>query len=253
MAQAAPRRALAALRARIAEIETGGRARRGVLPFEVPAIDARLPDGGLALGALHEVAGGADGAVDGAAAALFAAGIVARTSGTVLWCVTRLDLFVPALSQAGLDPDRVIHVEAGDEPTVLACCEAGLRHGGLGGVVAEIARLSMTASRRLQLAAEASGTLGIALRRWRRAAEAADFGQPTAAVTRWRVTALPSAPLPTPGIGRARWLIELIRSRAGECAEFEVEACDEAGRLALPADVADRSRAPQARHRRASA
>ena len=214
---------------------------------------ARLPEGGLALGALHEVAGGADGAVDGAAAALFAAGIVARTGGIVLWCVTRPDLFAPALSQAGLDPDRVIHVEAGDERTVLACCEEGLRHGGLGGVVAEVARLSMTASRRLQLAAETSGTIGIALRRWRRATEAADFGQPTASVTRWRVTALPSAPLPVPGIGRARWLVELIRSRAGECAEFEVEACDAAGRLALPADLADRSAAPQAGRRRASA
>ena len=51
----------------------------------------------------------------------------------------------------------------------------------------------MTASRRLQLAAERSGTIGIALRRWRRQTEAADFGQPTAAVTRWRVSALPSA------------------------------------------------------------
>ena len=104
MTQAAPRRALDALRARIAEIEAGGRARRGVLPFGVPAIDARLPDGGLALGALHEVAGGADGAVDGAAAALFAAGIVARTSGTVLWCVTRLDLFAPLLARPGSIP-----------------------------------------------------------------------------------------------------------------------------------------------------
>ena len=157
------------LRARIAAIEVSSHVRRGVLPFGVAAIDARLPDGGLALGALHEVAGGADGAVDGAAAALFAAGIVARTTGTVLWCVTRPDLFAPALSQAGLHADRVIHVEAGDEQTVLACGEAGLRHGGLGGVVAEVARLSMTASRRLQLAAETSGTIGIAVRRWRRA------------------------------------------------------------------------------------
>jgi protein ImuA len=44
----------------------------------------------------------------------------------------------------------------------------GLRHGGLGAVVAEVARLPMTALRRLQLAAEGSGTIGIALRRWRR-------------------------------------------------------------------------------------
>jgi protein ImuA len=100
-----------------------------------------------------------------------------------------------------------------------------LRHGGLGAVVAEVARLSMTASRRLQLAAEGSGTIGIAIRRWRRPAEAADFGQPTASVTRWRVSALPSTPLPVPGVGRARWQLELIRCRASESADFEVEAC----------------------------
>jgi protein ImuA len=54
-------------------------------------------------------------------------------------------------------------VEAGDERSVLACFEEGLRHGALGWVVAEVAGLSMTASRRLQLAAEGSG--GIAIRR----------------------------------------------------------------------------------------
>jgi protein ImuA len=79
----------------------------------------------------------------------------------------------------------------------------------------------MTASRRLQLAAEGSGTIGIAIRRWRRPAEAADFGQPTASVTRWRVSALPATPLPVPGVGRARWQLELIRCRAGESADFE--------------------------------
>ena len=241
------------LRARIRAIESGARTSRGVLPFGIDALDSALPEGGLALGALHEVAGGGAGAIDGAAAALFAAGIVARSPGLVLWCVTRPDLFAPALDQAGLDPDRVIYVEAGDEKTVLACFEEGLRHGGLGGVVAEVARLSVTASRRLQLAAEKSGTIGVAVRRWRRATEAADFGQPTAAVTRWRISALPSTPLPVPGVGRARWFVELIRCRAGECAEFVVEACDEEGRLALPADLADRSAASRTGCLRASA
>jgi hypothetical protein len=59
----------------------------------------RCPGGGLAFGALHEVAGGAGGTVDGAAAALFVAGIAARTKGRVLWCMTRQDLFFPAVSQ----------------------------------------------------------------------------------------------------------------------------------------------------------
>jgi protein ImuA len=220
---------------------------REALSFGLDEIDRVLPGGGLASGALHEVAGGGNGAVHGAAAALFAAGIAARTRGKVLWCLTRADLFAPSLAQVGLSAARVIYVECGDDKTVLACFEEGLRHQGLGAVVAEVARLSMTASRRLQLAAEASGALGIAIRRWRRQTEAADFGQPTAAATRWRVTALPSEPLPVPGVGRARWQLELIRCRAGESADFVVEACNAKGRLGVSADLADGSLATAAR------
>jgi protein ImuA len=240
-----PLPALASLREKIQRIEAGNRRALAILPFGLPEIDARLPGGGLGLGALHEVAGGGNGAIDGAAAALFAAGIAARTKGQILWCVIRQDLFAPAIAQAGLAADRVIYVEAGDDKTVLACFEEGLRHNGLGGVVAEIGRLSMTNSRRLQLAAESSGVIGIAIRRWRRQSDAADFGQPTAAATRWRVSVLPSTPLPVPGVGRARWQVELIRCRAGESADFEVEACDAQGRLALPAHLADRQAGPQ--------
>ena len=235
--------ALSHLREQIARLEGEGSRASGALPFGLPDLDRRLPGGGLALGCLHEVAGGGNGAVDGAAAACFAAGIAARLPGQVLWCVIQADLFAPGLAQAGLPPGRVIHVETGDEQDVLACMEEGLRHGGLAAVVAEAPRLPMTASRRLHLAAREGGTMGIALRRWRRQAEASDFGQPTAAMTRWRVSMLPSAPLPVSGVGRPRWLVELIRARAGESFEMELEACDGAGRLGLVADVADGSAA----------
>jgi protein ImuA len=240
------------LRERIRRLEGAAARRRLVLPFGIKEIDRHLPEGGLALGALHEVAGGGNGAIDGAAAALFAAGIAARTRGKVLWCVTRPDLFAPAIAQAGLLPGRVIYVEAGDEKSILACFEEGLRHGGLGAVVAEVARLSMTASRRLQLAAESSSTIGIAIRRWWRPAEAADFGLPAASVTRWRVSALPATQLPVPGVGRARWQLELIRCRAGESADFEVEACDAKGRLALPSGLVHGSGRKEIGRRRAS-
>ncbi len=85
-----------------------GRRRRATtaLPFGLAEIDARLPAGGLALGALHEVAGGGNGAINGAAAALFIAGIAARTRGKVLWCLDRPGLFAPALAQADLKSDR---------------------------------------------------------------------------------------------------------------------------------------------------
>src|SRR6202035_5235203 len=122
------------LRERIRRLESAAGRRRLVLPFGLKAIDRHLPGGGLVLGALHEVAGGGHGAIDGAAAALFAAGIAARLRGQVLWCLTRPDLFAPALTQAGLVPDRVIYVEAGDEKSVLICFEEGLRLGGLGAV-----------------------------------------------------------------------------------------------------------------------
>jgi hypothetical protein len=55
------------------------------------------------------------------------------------------------------------------------------------------------------------------------------------------VSALPSTPLPVPGVGRPRWLVELIRCRAGESADFELEACDATGHLRLPADLVHRS------------
>ncbi|MDW5316899.1 ImuA family protein [Rhizobium sp. PL01] len=231
---------IAELRARIQCLEGRPLRKDEVLSFGVAEMDSKLPGGGLAMGALHEVAGGGADAIHGAAAALFAAGIVARTKGDVLWCLARPDLFAPALTQAGLHHDRVIYVEADREEDVLANFEEGLRFGGVGGVVAELVRLPMTASRRLQLAAEASGTIGIALRRWRRPTEAADFGQPTAATTRWRISVLPSEALPVPGIGRARWLAELIRARAGEAAEFEIGACDATGCISFSPVSADR-------------
>ncbi len=247
MRTSTPLPVLKGLRERIQRFEGGAARPRTALPFGIKAIDQHLPKGGLALGALHEVAGGGNGAIDGAAAALFAA----RARGQVLWCVTRQELFAPAIAQAGLLPDRV-YVEAGDEPSVLTCFEEGLRHGALGAVVAEVAGLSMTASRRLHLAAEGSGVIGIAIRRWRRQREATDFEQLTAAVTRWRVSTLPSTPLPMPGVGRARWQLELLRCQAAERANFEVEACDAKGRLALPSDPVHGSRPKEIKRHRAA-
>lgn len=229
------------LKARIEVISGVASRTRTVLPFGVPEIDRNLPKGGLVIGALHEVAGGANGAVDGAAAVAFAAGIAARTGGKVLWCYSQPDLFAPALAQSGLSEDRVVFFEARDEAAILGCFEEGLRHGGLTAVVGEIAGLSRLASQRLQLAAETSGTMGIAVRRWRRHVDARDFGNPTAAFTRWRVTEVSSTALPVRGVGRARWFLELMRARGGESLEFEVEACDGKGNIAIPSLLANGS------------
>ncbi|WP_037086857.1 ImuA family protein [Neorhizobium vignae] len=241
MQNRAPNVGIEELRERIESLGGSGLRKREVLPFGIASIDRHLPGGGLALGALHEVAGGGNGALDGAAAALFVAGIAARIHGKILWCLTRRDLFMPGLVQAGLSHNRVLMVESLDEKGVLDCFEEGLRCGGLGAVVGEVARMTMTSSRRLQLAAETTGVTGIAIRRWRRQSEASDYGHPTAAVTRWRISVVPSEPLPVPGIGRPRWYLELLRCRAAESADYVVEACDAQGRLGLSADLANRS------------
>ena len=60
--------------------------------------------------------------------------MAARSRGKVLWCLTRADLFAPAFAQAGLVPDRVIYVEVGDDKTVLACMEEGLREDASSGI-----------------------------------------------------------------------------------------------------------------------
>nr|WP_303649486.1 damage-inducible protein [Asticcacaulis machinosus] len=225
-------------------METVDGRERTYLPFGIREIDQRLPGGGLALGSLHEVAGGGSGAIDGAAAAGFCAGIAARTGGQVLWCLTRLDLFPPGIAQAGLPPERLIRVRVDDEKSVLLAFEEGLRHGSLTAVVAEVAKLDMTTSRRLQLAAESTGTLALALRRWRRETEAGDFGQPTAARTKWRVSEVMPEALSVPGVARARWALELLRVQGANCADFIVDACDEQGFIALPSVLADRTAAP---------
>jgi protein ImuA len=238
---AARQRVICDLRDRIASMEGVSAKRAGTLSFGVSEIDAALPGGGLAYGALHEFAGGGSGTVDGAAAALCVAGIAARTKGPVIWCLTRPDLFFPALAHVGLHPDRVIFVESDKEEDVLANMEEGLYFGGLGAVVGELVRLPMVSSRRLQLAAERTGTMALAVRRWRRQTEANDFGQPTASTTRWRVSVMPSEELPVPGVGRPQWFLELMRVKAGECAEFLVRACDDKGRLDLSSGSADGS------------
>jgi protein ImuA len=242
--------ALSELRERIGRLESRGRARKA-LPFGVRAVDRHLPGGGLTLGSLHEVMETGAASEHAAVTTLFVAGILARNKGPVLWCVSR-DLFAPALAGVGLHPDRVIYAESHREPEILAATEEGLRHKGLAGVVAQVARLGLTASRRLQLAAEESGVPALIIRRWRNDAERTSGAEATAALTRWRLSAAPSHPLPVPGVGRERWLVELIRCKGAEPRSWLLESCDAKGRLAVPSDVADRS-IPKEHGRRAAA
>ena len=219
------------------------------LAFGIDAIDAHLPCGRLGPG-LHEIASaGRDGGFAAAPARLAAHLLGASGAGTVLWVTGRRDLFAPGLAGSGLPAGRLLVAEAGRD--VLAVMEEGARCKGLGGVVGEIGdALTLIASRRLLLAAETSGVPVIAIPRlWRGQATLADA--PNAAITRWRVAALPSRPAdPVLGaggagpftltFGAARWRLDLVRARGAAPSSWIVEAFDETGRLALPAPSLDR-------------
>jgi protein ImuA len=192
----------------------------------------------LALGALHEVIEHGPASEFAGTATLFTAGILARLKGPVLWCLTRRDLFSPGLMQVGLHPNRVIYAETSRDGDVLPLIEEGLHEKGLGAVVGEITKLGLTASRRLQLAAEASGVTALVIRRWWTVAQKDLTQLPTAALTRWRITPAVSESMPADGLGRARWQVDLMRCRGAEPSSWIVEACDAQGRLALPSHLA---------------
>ena len=241
---------LSELRERVRRIERSRLAIHGVLPFGVAAIDRVLPAGGLARGALHEILGAGGDEEDGALAAAFAAGILGRLAGdgTVLWCLPRPDLYGHGLAVHGLDPAHIVLVRAPRDSEILWAMEEGLRTPGIAAVVGEVGTLAAVASRRLQLAAERSGITAFLLRRWRDSGQAArERNLPNAAVTRWRIAALPSQPLRgEPGVGRPRWRVELLRCRGGEPACWEVKKADATGHVSLAAALADRPPVPVA-------
>lgn len=233
---------MAALRAQVERVARGTAKPSAVLPpigFGQPSIDAALPGGGLGRAALHEVAGSGPEVEHAAAAALFVAGVLAGLRGRVLWALDRGDLFAPALAGVGLHPDRVIYAEAGSPSGVLLALEDALRQPGLAGVVGELAgRLTLTASRRLQLAAATAATPAFLLRRSKRFDDPV-LAEPCAAATRWRIGCVPGLGNAV-GLERMRWRIDLIRCRGGEAASWIMEACDAQGRLGLPAKLAHR-------------
>ena len=192
---------LAHLRRQVDAQTRGHIARRPALPFGVPALDIHLPARGLRGGALHEVGEAGASAEHAALAALFSAAVLGRLHGPVLWCLRHRDLFAPALVTVGLCPSRILIAETGSEAQVLPAMEEGLHTRGLCAVVGEVGRLGLLASHRLQLGAERTGVLVIAIRRHRLAAErekAAD--EPGAALTRWRVSPQPGIGPPLPGL-----------------------------------------------------
>jgi len=237
--------ALAALRATLRRLEGPGRATAGVSPTGFAAIDRVLPDGGLARGALHEIVGeGADRAAASSFVIRLLLGLAAR--GPVLWCLADPQLYGPGLARLGLAPDRLILARTRKDTDLLWAMEEGLKTPGLAAVLGEPYKLDLTASRRLQLAAESVGGLGFVLRQ-------PDGAKASAAVTRWRVASAPSAvPVPgheTPrdfGLMRGRWRVTLERCRGASptgdgYGSWLVEEHDATRPVAVAAELGDRS------------
>ncbi|WP_149538118.1 ImuA family protein [Siccirubricoccus phaeus] len=200
---------LAALRARLARLDRSAPAGEAV-PL-CPAIDQALPWGGLARAALHEVLAAEPGAAAG-----FCALLLARSRGSVLWIAPEPDAWPPGLARFGLSPAELVLVQARRQVDGLWAMEEALRCPGVAGALLALpGEVDLTAARRLQLAAEAGGGLGLLLRP--DAAEAAA----SVALTRWRVGALAGAG-GAHDLGDPRWSLELLRCRGGRPRRWEV-------------------------------
>ena len=256
------------------DLASGELASGGVVTLGVAEIDCRLPGRGLQPGRLHEVVGAIEGAGTGFVAHLLrrlmaldrdaGEGIGEGSGGPVLWCAPQDSLYAPGLASRGLDVDRLVMVVAPRRDDRLWAMEESLRCPGVLAVVGELQGrepVGLTASRRLQLAAGQGGAMALLLRppppgaglAQQNAGEGARedddavaglVAGASAAVTRWHVQALPSAP---DGGGscdmgrRSRWRLALTRSRTGARHRWTVEVDHATGDFALAPPLRDRS------------
>jgi protein ImuA len=198
---------------------------------------------------------------DTPAALGFALSMIAETArthhrGLVLWCLTRQAArewgrpYGPGLLKAGLDPSRLLIIEARTAEDAAWALEEGLKSRTLIASLAQIELRTPVAARRLGLAAQAYRTPCLLLS----GHGGADFsGQPgtgspgtglPGTLTRWRIAAAPSSPAPfdTAAPGPASWRLTLERCRG--CApgqSFRVEFSHESDRLRVAAASGNRA------------
>ena len=209
--------ALSALRETITRIERRGLAdTRAPAPFGVAAVDRAL-GGGLARGRLHELFA-AEPANTGSAAGFAAmlACLAAPAEAPLVWLRQEEAerrggrLHAPGLAAIGLDPARLLLVVLPDPVTLLRAAADVVRCAEVGVAVIELWKspraLDLTASRRLAVAAEASGVTTLLLR------VEAEPG-PSAAQTRWSIAAAASAALETDAPGLPALDLALLRQR----------------------------------------
>jgi protein ImuA len=219
---------LAHLRSEVERLESGGGERvlaRAALG--AAGADAAL-QGGLALGAMHEVF--ASAGVQSAAATGFVLALARRaTEGKrhVLWirqdfsALESGEVLMAGFAELGLDPRYVVVVRAPTAETVLRTAADGLACNALGVVVAEIwgetRAFDLVASRKLTLTAGASGVTALMLR-------LGAAPQASTAETRWIVRAAPSPPVASwQAWGAPVFDAELARNRHGPLGRWIME------------------------------
>lgn len=210
-----------------------------VLPFGLPELDRYLPRGGLALEAVHEIL--PETARDTSAAFAFVVALLARMpqSGPILFIASRRALadygrpYGHGLNALGLDPARMILVEAGDERQALWAIEEALRSGVPAAVAGAVGRgIDLKASQRLQLAARSPGVPLLLLR-------PAGAEGSSAAVTRWCIGSAEAARDCFGLVTHWRWRVRLARCRNGRLGEWVVEWDHVAHRFRLAAALAN--------------
>lgn len=229
---------VAELRRLLPRLESVGAAR--ALPFGLAGLDAHLPQGGLTVGALHEVAPQRHG--DTPAALGFLATLMARftPSARPVLLVAAAHVFAEhgrphghGLHHLGLDPARLILVETRTEKQALWAMEEALRSAVPAAVGGVVARLDLKASQRLQLTA---GDAGLPLLLLRPAASTEDA---SAAATRWRIGAAEAARDRFGLVTHTRWNVRLERCRNGRPGDWLVEFDHAAYRFSLATALAD--------------
>jgi protein ImuA len=223
--------ALAALRGQIERIETSDATHhRDRVALGHPEADSAL-QGGLARAAIHEVF--CEGR-QGTAATGFVMGLAGRVTARrpLLWVrqdfseVEAGALSMSGLAELGLDPRRVVVVRAADVESALRTSADALACDALGAVVLELwgetRQFDLVASRKLTLAAQASGVTGLLLRM-------AAQPLPSTAETRWMLRAAHSPPGAVwSAWGAPRFDAELVRNRHGPIGRWIMEwKCDE--------------------------
>jgi protein ImuA len=121
----------------------------------------------------------------------------------------------PGLAALGLAPEATVLLTAKGNDALWAA-EQALRCPALSAVAAVLPGFGLAAARRLQLAAEAGGTLGLLLRL------DTDRPGPTASRTRWHVVSLPGEGGAPHRLGAPRWQLSLLLARGGRAARWDV-------------------------------